>query len=144
MIVSTVDNTNSCQPEELLTESISTTVTAANKTTFGALSNREGDKSKHFRSGQATCYAQTPESCHINENVTILETTLPTRISSTKLRAIERKLSLPAFERKSADKKLWGHIDPRIDWPELPREVPEEEIDSVLAARRAHNRQLGM
>lgn len=48
-----------------------------------------------------------------------------------------------SLEKRQADITLWGHIDPRTEWLEWPQVVSDEDIDAVLAARRAHNRQLG-
>ena len=56
---------------------------------------------------------------------------------------LRRGLLSSSLKKVLTDETLWGHIDPRTEWPEWKEVACDEGIDAMLAARRARNRQLG-
>ncbi len=133
---------NSCQIAGSLSESISITIAATSEATLGT-SNRE-QKNENNSSGnkQTRNHVQTSKDCQVDGDVEILEITSLSQALNNEPR-IMRMSSTSDFEKRITDKTQWGHIDPRTEWPEWPQVVCDEDMDAVLAARRARNRQLG-
>lgn len=121
-------------------KSISAIIAATSEATFGSSNNEKGDEDYTSVGEISIIHHQTFEDRHIEDNDQP-DTDSITRPGCTESRT--RTLSSSSLERRLADKSLWGYIDPRTEWPECEEVICDEDIDDLLAARRAQNRQLG-
>src|SRR5580700_6250506 len=59
------------------------------------------------------------------------------KIYSTESQTMQRTSPSSSLEERLADKTRWCHFNPRTEWHEWQKIVCDEDIDAVLAARRA-------
>lgn len=127
---------------ESLSESITALIAATSEATLGT-SNNEGDERNISFCAQTINHPQTSEDRHVEEDFEMPNTDSVIQTLRTEPMTMRKTPSSSSLEERLADKMRWGHIDPRTEWPEWQEAVCEEDLDAMLAARRAHNRQLG-
>lgn len=103
--------------------------------------NEKGDENDEYGGEPSVGPVQNVEEQLVDRDVEMHDTGHVGQTPSTEPTIIQRMSS--SLENRLADKTLWGHIDPRAEWPEWQEVVCDEDIDAMLAARRARNRQLG-
>ena len=123
--------------------SISAMITATSEATLGSSKNEKGNENNSFGGERSVSHVQNTEDHYVDEDIEMRDTATVTQILCTEPNIMWRTSSSSSLEKRLADKTLWGHIDPRTEWPEWQEVVCDEDIDAVLAARRARNRQLG-
>jgi hypothetical protein len=105
---------------------------------LGNSNNEKGDENSPSCDRRSMSHVQNVGELLVDEAVEMPD------IDKVKEPTIMRKTSSSSsLEKRLADITMWGHIDPRTEWLEWPQVVSDEDIDAVLVARRAHNRQLG-
>jgi hypothetical protein len=135
--------TNLWQIAETLSEPISALIAATSETTLGSLNNGKGDENSMPGCVRRISHAQASEDRQVDEDVEMSDTGSVTQTLRTEPKVMRRTSSLSSRGKRLADRRLWGHIDPRTEWPESQEVVCDERMDIELAARRARNRQLG-
>jgi hypothetical protein len=131
-----------CKPAESLSESMSALIAATSKATLGTLNNSKGDENISSASGQTINHLQPSEDRHVDEGVVMSDIGPVPQTLCTKSKTMRRSSS-SSVEKRLADKTRWGHFNPRTQWHEWQEVICDEDMDAVLAARRARNRQLG-
>lgn len=118
-------------------------ITATSEATLGSSKNELGNENNSFGGESSISHPQPTEDHHVDEDIEMRDTASVTQMLCTEQNIMWRTSSSSSLERRLADRTLWGYIDPRTEWPEWQEVLCNEDIDAVLAARRARNRQLG-
>jgi hypothetical protein len=117
-------------------------VATASESTLGSSNNGKGEESNRPGGENSISHPQAFEERHEDEDLVMPDAGPTTEVYCTESRTTRKTLS-SSLEERLADKMRWGHLDPRTEWYEWQEVVCNEDIDAVLAARRARNRQLG-
>jgi hypothetical protein len=110
---------------------------------LGNSNNEKGDENSPSCDRRSMNHVQNVEEQLVDEDVEMPDIDKVTQPLCTEPTIMRKTSSSSSLEKRLADITLWGHIDPRTEWLEWPQVVSDEDIDAVLAARRAHSRQLG-
>jgi hypothetical protein len=116
-------------------------IVATSEATFRSSNNEKGEETNRAGGGNGISHSPTYEERRADEDPEMLDAS-PAQIRCTESRTMQRTSS-SSLEERLDDKTRWGHFDPRTEWPEWQEVVCGEDIDAVLVARRARNRQLG-